>query len=271
MDTYPLQYPLQLPASGIRSLTLPSAWASIPGEVETIIEFQGARRVAGSELIFVPLTVAFAIGGGVITTAHLGRAVTARQGKRDSISAFLKAVYASRDWRTKGAFLITLGDAAAAVTVLVSLFVFFSNGSTHGEAVFLIASIVVQIVVAIAALLLSLSFSRATIAGRSEQGRQPGGRFASRNISGGQSVPLQTAERPMPRKQPLTRQERAKLVELGAQKYEKLRPEIERTHAGKYIAIKVKSDGTHDDAKLKAFAESLEPGDFLWTARIGSA
>jgi hypothetical protein len=73
--------------------------------------------------------------------------------------------------------------------------------------------------------------------------------------------------------QTLTRQERTRFVELGMKRYEALRPTIEHTHLGEFIAISVKTGrftATRDDTKLKQFAESLEADDFLWMTRVGS-
>jgi hypothetical protein len=77
----------------------------------------------------------------------------------------------------------------------------------------------------------------------------------------------------MDRKRALTRQERARYIERGADLYKALRPKIEETHHGRFIAISVNTGrftAADDDAEFKAFAAKLDPDDFLWMTRVGS-
>ncbi len=69
----------------------------------------------------------------------------------------------------------------------------------------------------------------------------------------------------------LTRAERAQLVQLGANIYRNLKAELEERHLGEYAAISVLTGryiATSDDAKLMAFAKSLDKGDFLYMTRV---
>jgi hypothetical protein len=56
-------------------------------------------------------------------------------------------------------------------------------------------------------------------------------------------------------------------------RYNALRSQIEATHQGDQIAISVQTGRyvvAPDDRQLTKFAQTLDTGDFLWMARIGS-
>lgn len=225
-----------------------------------------ADQLPRAPLIGVALAAAAA---GGYTTFRAGKMISESADARRSLYAVLETAL-TRDSRTRD-FWITASDFGA-MTILIGLVAFVGFDPTNPIApLVLVTAILVQGSLAV----MSFFTFRGSVKGRRPTAglRQPGERPDSRNVSGGQFVTLQTAEtQPMGRKQPLTRQERARFIERGADIYRALRPKIEQTHYGKYIAISVNTERfttTDDDAKLKAFAEALDPNDFLWMTRVG--
>lgn len=230
----------------------------------------GAESVVIAVLPYATaIPIALAVCGG-ITTEKLRRAVIRREGERDVVRVFFHAIN-SRNWRTARDVGVVCGDFAAMITLFLMVAVSLHDGATRPESMLLFGAMILQGGLA----LMAYKFSRDIISHRPENGREPGERLHSWNQSGSLAVSSSTAEKqPMSRSQSLTRQERAEFVELGVRHYQSLRPEIERSHRGEYIAISVKTGKyttTEDDAKLKAFADSLGPDDFLWMTRVGSA
>jgi hypothetical protein len=226
-----------------------------------------ADQLPRAPLIGVALAAAAA---GGYTTFCASKVIGESTGGRRALYAVLETAR-TRDSRTRD-FWIAASDLGA-MTILIALVTFVGFDPTNPIApLVLMTAILVQGSVAIMAFFTFRSSIRKRRSADDLQ--QPGERPDSRNVSGGQAVSLQTAEKqPMNRKRPLTRQERARFIERGADIYEKLRPKIEGSHRGMYIAISVNTERfttTDDDAKLKAFAEKLDPNDFLWMTRVGS-
>lgn len=215
------------------------------------------------------LPLVLAVCGGV-SAAQLGRAIvhTKERGSPRALFSFAT----SDDAQIARSSWLALADLTAMFVLISALALMFFDGGTWVSALFLAIAGVLQGGLALMAYLRSHD----TIGSqRSDNNDQPGERhLLSRNSAGGSVVTPQPAEKkPMPRNLSLTRQERARFVQLGMKHYETLRPKIEQTHRGEYIAISVKTGrftATGDDAKLKQFADSLGPDDFLWMTRVGS-
>jgi hypothetical protein len=206
---------------------------------------------------------------GGYTAVRLGKTVRDRERERGIFRALFKAADFRNSDNDRDAW-VAIFDFGAMATV-VSLIAFIGyNGSTLSAIALLGMATAMQGGISLMAFLRS----RATISDRPENGCQPGERQVSRNQTGSRVVSSPTAEEdPMSRDQALTRQERARFVQLGVKRYNALRLEIEREHPGEYVAISVKTGrytATLDDAKLKAFADSLGSDDFLWMTRVGS-
>jgi hypothetical protein len=207
---------------------------------------------------------------GGYTAVQAAEVVRERAGTRWALQALAKAAYAPA-LRTRD-FWIAASDCGAMV-IIICLVIFFGFDETSPIApAILLLAILVQGTLAF----IAFFTSRVTIRDRRsvDDLQHPGERPDSRNDSGGQAVILQTAEKqPMGRKRPLTRQERTRFIERGAELYNAVRPKFEATHQGRFIAISVKTERVflaEDDAEFKAFADKLDPDDFLWMTRVGS-
>src|SRR6202051_1279574 len=226
-----------------------------------------AIHLPHATLIAVALAAA-ACGG--YTTFQAGSVMRESAGTRRPSYAMFKAAI-TRDSRTRN-FWVATSDFAAMIVIIVLVVFVGLDGTSPVAPVVLGTATVVQGSLAVMAFFTFRSSIRKRRSADDLQ--QPGERPDSRNVSGGQAVGLQTAEKqPMDRKRTLTRQERARFIERGADIYNALRPKIEGTHKGKYIAISCNTGRfttTEDDAKLKTFAEALDPNDFLWMTRVGS-
>jgi hypothetical protein len=228
---------------------------------------QMAGQLSQTTLIGFALLAA-AWGG--YTTIRAAEVVRERTGTPRIFGALVKAAGVP-DFRTRD-FWVAVSDLGA-MAIIIGLVIFIGLDETNP-----FAPAVLWTAVLVQGGLAFMAFftSRGTIRGRRsvDDLQQPGVRPDSRNVSGGHAVTLQTAEKqPMPRKHLLTRQERARFIERGADLYKELRPKIEGTHHGRFIAISVNTGRfttADDDAAFKVFADKLEPDDFLWMTRVGS-
>ena len=227
----------------------------------------GTESTASLTLYVMAIPILFAVCGG-ISTVKLSRAAVHRAAERGVIPALSKAFHQGH-WRTTRDFAIAGFNLLAMITVGLTVVWTFSGGATPPERMALLLATIFQGGIA----LMAFSYARETISDRPEHGHKLGD-FDSWNQSGGCVVSSSAAEKePMPRKKPLTRQERTRFVELGIQQYESLRAELQRTHPGEYVAISVNTgryETTDDDAKLKEFADKLASDDFLWMTRVGA-
>jgi hypothetical protein len=231
-------------------------------------------HLASAALYFAAgIPIAFVIGGG-ITTTELGKALITSQ---RSLGGVFRAG-CSRDRQLKNALLVVIANLAAMTAVLwLEIVLFARSGPTRATTVGLVIMTAVQGGLALMAHLRSydiVSHQRSDL-----NDPNPGARQHSRGNRSGRGVDAsELKEKHMPRPSDpeveLTRKERAEFIQRGMKHYEALRSKLEQEHRGEYIAISVKTGRyttTRDDAKLKVFADSLSPDDFLWMTRVGSA